>query len=338
MLRTFLQWAALAVAAMAGAGSAGAQPLARVALDAHAIAAGGIRTVALQAVRRAARVAAFGTILDPGPLITLSARIAAARARLEAAQAATALAHSEQARAVDLYRTEHNISQAAYQAAQSHLLVAQATQASAQVGLDEALARARADWGARLATAAARGAAPLPQLERGIQQIVEVSLPLGQALRAAPGAAQASTPDGQRMKLRLLGPAPRAAAGVAGPSLYYLMAAQDSVPIGTPLQVALVGQGNVTGVLVPAAAVVWHDGQALVFRQGSPGHFSAIAVPTSTPDGRGYFVAEGAEGAAAALRPGQRIVVGGAALVFSASRAAPSTTKTRAAKAEDDDD
>ena len=331
----FLKWAALAVAAIAAAGTAGAQQLSTVTLDAKAISAGGIRTVALQQVLRAPRIAAFGIVLDPGPLITLSAQIAAARGKLAAAQAATALARSEAARAADLYGAQHNISLAAFQAAQSHLLVAQATQASAQAQLGEIMARARTDWGTRLGAAAASGAAPLPQLGSGVQQIVEVSLPLGQSLPAASTDPQASSPDGKRVALRLVSRAPRAAAGVAGPSLYYLMAAHDSAPIGTPLTVALSGPGTVAGVLVPAPAVVWHDGQALVYRQSSSGTFAPVTVATSSHTGQGYFVAEGED---PGLRPGQRIVVSGAALVFSASQSPPPATKAKAAKPEHADD
>ena len=334
MLRTLFRCAALAAAAIASAGTAGAQPLSTVMLGSKALSAGGIQAVALQRTRRAPSVAAFGVVLDPGPLISLSAQIAAARGTLAAARATTTLQRSEAARAAELYRSQHNISQAAFQAAQSQLLVAQANQASAQARLGELLARARNDWGARLGSAAASGTAPLPELERGAEQIVEVSLPLGQSLPPASTHPRASTPDGKRVALRLVGRAPRAVAGVAGPSLYYLMATQDSAPIGTPLTVALSGHGTVAGVLIPASAVVWHDGQALVYRQGAPGTFVAVAVPTLTRAGGGYFVAEASD---AALQPGQRIVVSGAALLFSASQSPPAAAKARAAKPEDDD-
>ncbi|WP_019939909.1 hypothetical protein [Bordetella sp. FB-8] len=334
MHRTFLKCAAIAVAAIAAASTAGAGQLATVTLDAKALSAGGIRTVALRQVERAPRTTAFGIVLDPSSLITLSAQIAAARGKLMAAQAATALARSEAARAADLYGTQHNISQAAFQTAQSRLQVAQATQVSAQAQLGALLARGRTDWGATLGAAAASAAEPLPQLGSGTQQLVEVSLPLGQSLPSVSTSPPASTPDGKRVTLRLIGRAPRAAGGVAGPSLYYLMAAQDSAPIGTPLTVALSGPGTIAGVLVPAASVVWHDGQALVYRQSGAGTFIPVAVPSSARTRQGYFVAGGED---EALRPGQRIVVVGTALVFSASQSPP-VAKAKAAKPEDDDD
>lgn len=333
----FLRCAVLAVAVAAAADTAGAQQLSTVTLDARATSAGGIRTMALQQIQRSPQTAAFGIVLDPGSLITLSAQIAAARGKLAAADAATVLARSQAARAAYLYGAQHNISQAAFEAAKSHLQVAQAVQASAEAQLGELVARARTDWGARLGAAAGAAVAPLPQLESGAEQIVEVSLPFGQSLPAAATASQASTPDGKRVKLRLIGPAPRAAAGVAGPSLYYLMASRDSAPIGTPLTVALDGPQTVSGVVVPVSAVVWHDGQALVYRQSGSDTFTPVELSHPTQTGEGYFVA-GGEGAA--LQPGQRIVITGAALVFSASQAPPraAKAKAKAAKPEDDGD
>lgn len=334
MHRTLFKCAALVIAA-AAAGTAAAGQLATVTLDAKAIAAGGIRTAALQQVKRAPQVSAYGLVLDPGPLITLSWQIAAARSTLAAAQATTALARSEAARASDLYRSQHNISQAAFQAAQSRLQVAGANQVNAQVQLAELDARARTDWGAKLATAASSGAAPLPQLGSGAQQLVEVSLPLGQSLPAVSTDPAASTPDGKHVTLHLVGRAPRAAAGVAGPSLYYLMSAQDSAPIGTPLTVALSGSGAVAGVQVPLSAVVWHGGTALVYRQTGAASFAPVAVPASSRVEGGYFVAVG-DGTA--LQAGQRIVVAGAALLFAASESPPTAAKAKSAKAENDDD
>lgn len=336
MLRTHLfKWAAFSIAAIVAAGAAGAHQLSTVTLDAKAVSTGGIRTIALQQDQRSQRMRAFGIVLDPGPLINLSAQIAAARGKLAAAHAAAALARSEAARASDLYAIQQNISQAAFQAAQAHLQVAQAEQASAQAQLGELMDRARTDWGDRLGAAAVSGTAPLPLLESGAQQLVEASVPLGQSLPRTSTHAQASTPDGQPVALRWISRAPRAAAGVAGPGLYYLMTPQDSAPIGTPITVTLRGPGTVSGVLIPASAVVWHDGHALVYRQSSTNTFAPIAVPEPVRVGQGYFVS-GGDGAT--LHPGQRIVVAGAALVFSASQSPPQTLKAKVVKPEDDDD
>lgn len=333
MLRKFFPCFALAMVAAATAGSAHAQRLATVTLSARILSAGGIQTVVLQPAHRAFRTTAYGVVLDPGPLIALSAQIAAARSKFAAAQASTALARSEATRAAHLYHARHNISQAAFQVAQSRLQVALADQPNARAQLDELQARARTGWGAALAAAIGAGTTPLPQLARGARQLVEASVPIGQSLPALPSSAHATTPDGKRVALHLIGRAPRAAAGVTGPGLYYLMPAQDSAPIGTPLTVALDGPGVAAGVLVPASAVVWHNGQALVYRQTGGASFVPVVVPASWRTTAGYFVPSGKR---AALRAGQRIVATGAALLYSASQSP--AVKAKPAKAETDDD
>jgi hypothetical protein len=310
-----------------------ANEYAPITLDPKAISAGEIRTAPVRQLDHAPPITAYGTVLDPQPLATLSAQLAAARSKLAAEQAKAVLAKSEAKRATDLYGAGRNISEAALQTAQSKLLVAEADQAMATAQLAELQAHIQADWGTTLAKAAAAPSEPLPQLESGAQRLVEVSLPLGQALPVPPTDADATTPDGKRVALQFVSRAPRAVAGVAGQSLFYLMAGHSSAPIGTPLTVALNATAAKTGLLVPRSAVVWHNGEALAYRQTGPGSFLPVPVGTSFSSDEGYFVPQDG---AVALHPGDRIVVDGAALLFSASQSPPPAAK--AAKSDDDDD
>ncbi len=319
MRRTVLACAFPALAAIVFAGSACAASPGAIRLDAKAVAAGRIRTVPLQALERAPRVEAYGVVLDPGPLIRLAADIAAARSRLAVAGARLALARSEAARASALYRSGRNISEARYQDARARLRVAEAAQSEARARRLEVVARGRADWGARLAAAAADGAAPLPQLERGSLRLVEASVALGASLPAALAPPVARLPDGTQARVRVVGPAPRAAASISGPGVYGVMPAEAAAPIGTPLTLQLRGLHSQAGVLVPAAAVVWHGGRARVYLQRGAASFAAVAIPAPVRARGGYFVPQDA---ARGLRPGGRIVVGGAELLYSASRSA----------------
>lgn len=320
-----------AVAALAVVRAVEAAGPGSVTLDPKAIAAGEIRTAPVQHLDHAPPIAAYGIVLDPGPLAKLSAELAAGRSKVAAERARVTLARSEASRAATLYHAQHNISQAALQTAQSRLQVAEADQATAEAQLAELKARIRADWGSKLATAVASSAAPLPQLDSGAESLVEVSLPLGQALATPPAMASAAAPDGTQIALRLIGRAPRAAEGVAGQSLFYLMDTQTSAPIGTPLAVAL-NVAEKAGLLVPRSAVVWHNGRALAYRETTPGSFAPIPILTSFSTDHGYFVPQDVS---AALHPGDRIVVNGAGLLFSASQSPPAAKK--AAKADDDD-
>ena len=311
--------------------SAPAAVLVPITLTAKAIAAADIRTRALRRLDHAPPITAYGRVLDPAPLVKLAAELAAGRSRVAAANARSGLARAQAGRAATLYRAQHNISQAALQSAQSRLQIALANQASAEAQLAALNAVVRADWGPTLATAVASAAAPLPQLERGADALVEVSLPLGQALASAPAMASATAPDGAKLALRLIGRAPRAAAGVAGQSLFYLMRTQNSAPIGTSLMVALEVAARRAGILVPRSAVVWHNGQALVYHETAPGAFAPTPILTSFGLNNGYFVPLDQT---TALKPGDRVVVKGAALLFSAAQSPPAT-KPSATAADD---
>lgn len=303
-----------------------------VTIDAKAQAAGHIRTELLKAVRRARQIPAYGVVLDPTQLSALVAELAAARSKAAAAEAKAALARSQADRAAYLYRAHQTVSMAAMQSAQSALQVAAADYAMAQAQLAALQARIRADWGAKLAAAVASQTDPLPALEQGRKLLVQVSLPLGEALATAPSRGSAVTPAGLHVALDLIGPSPRAATGAAGQSLFYLMKATSSAPIGTPLAVSLDAGPTQPGVIIPASAVLWHDRRALVYRQTGPGAFIPILVSTYTPTEGGYFVPRDGS---AVLMPGTRIVVAGAALVLSA---AESATPHRAAGKNDERD
>ena len=297
-------------------GRAAAAGLAPVTLEPQALTAGRIRTTRLKRLKSAPRICAYGIVLGPGPLVRLASQVIAARGARSAARARAALARDEDLRASGLYRAQHNVSRAALQRARSGLEVAEAQQATASAELLQLKTRMLAHWGARLSAAALSGSAPLPELENGEAALVEVSLPLGEALGDPPSMASASTPDGEKVRLHFISRAPSAAAGVAGESFFYLMPAEISAPFGTPVTATLTTAAAKAGVLVPRSAVVWHQGEPLVFRESAPDVFAPVAVRRSFISGEEYFVPEGP---GALLHPDDRIVTGGAALVYSAA-------------------
>lgn len=305
--------AAMTVSIVASA--ALAAELHRVTLDARAVSAGQIRTMRLRRLEAAPRVSAYGRVIDPGPLVTRASQVIAARSAVAAARADAALAQSAAVRAIGLYRARHNISLAALQRARAALAVADAKRESAAATLMQLKTRMLARWGAQLSAAALSARAPLPQLETGAAVLVEVSLPLGESLGRPPVRAAAMAPDGERLRLQFISRAPGTMAGVAGETLFYLMPARTSAPIGMPLAVSLETSLTQEGVLVPRAAVLWHRGEPLVFRETAPGAFAPIPVRGNFVSSRGYFVPVHAQ----SLHPGDRIVTRGAALLYSAA-------------------
>ena len=65
-----------------------------------------------------------------------------------------------------------------------------------------------------------------------------------------------------------------------------------------------------SGVLVPAAAVVWHGGKPWVYRQTGPTRFDRVAVDLAPVQGDSWFES-------AHLRPGEQVVISGAQLLLS---------------------
>jgi cobalt-zinc-cadmium efflux system membrane fusion protein len=63
---------------------------------------------------------------------------------------------------------------------------------------------------------------------------------------------------------------------------------------------------------VPAAAVVWRNADALVFRAVAENKFEPVPIATGSSIKGGYFVASG-------LKPGERVVVRGAGLLLGAA-------------------
>ena len=334
MPRSLSQCLVAAMAASIVAPAALAATLHRVTLNAQAVSAGQIGTIRLKRLESVPSVSAYGEVIDPAPLATLASQVIAARSAVAAARAEAALARSAAVRAAGLYRARHNISLAALQRARSALAVAEAKQASAAATLVQYETRMRTRWGAKLSAAALSAGAPLPELEADAAVLVEISLPLGDSLEYPPAHALAIAPDGERLQLYLVSRAPGTIAG-AGESFFYLMPARTSAPIGTPLTVPLETTAIEEGVMVPQAAVLWHRGEPLVFRETSPGSFAPVPIRGSFPSSRGYFVPLSAQ----SLHPGDRIVTRGAALLYSAAvQPPPAAEAGHAQHAKDRDD
>lgn len=322
-----------AVVAIVMAPTALAVGLRPVRLGGQALSAGEIRTTSLQRLESRRDVTAYGIVRGPERLVALVSEVVAARSVLAAARARAVLAREEASRAVRLYRARRNISEAALQRAQSALAVAQSAQVSAAATLGQFKSRLLAQWGPQLSRSASVASAPVSALESGKDVLVEVSLPFGRTVRNPPAVASATTPSGDNVRLHFISRAPRIAAGVAGESLFYVMPARASAPIGMPLAVRLKTSAPAAGVRVPRCAVVWYRGDVFVFRETAPGLFAPVPIRGFFPSAGGYFVPQDRDNP---LRPGERIVVRGAALLYSAAaQSSPRSTAEPARTAAD---
>ena len=303
--------------------------LAPVKLTQDGIDAGGIRLEKLQAIRHAPTVAAFGQVVDPARLAALAAQSAEAKADIAVAEAKLKLAQEEAKRTASLYRAQGNVSMADYQSTQSAEQVATSGQVVAKAKLRALEAGIRATWGAALTPAIETGDGPLAEIWTGSACLVLATVPFGSELAVAPPQATARPASGPALTLRLVGPSPQSQNG-NGPGYYFLGSGTACPPVGLPLRVDMATGPEVSGVVIPAAAVVWHSATPIVYRKSGKTEFTPVALPTVDRTEDGYFVKDepGVE-----LKPSVSIVVAGAALLLSEAQAVSGGT----AGSDDDD-
>lgn len=303
----------------------------RLVLTAKEFKTGGIATAPLDRVERATTVTAFGAVLDPGKLAASAARVASAQAVVSQAKAKLTLAQEEAKRAAILFRGQSNISRAEYQKAQASAEIASADLNVAEAQLRSEQAQVRADWGQALGPAVVADKAPVPGLVNGDFCLIQITLPFGSALPAAPPQAQAEAPSQGTLDVRLIGPSPQAYVG-SGPSYFYMGSGPDCPAIGSILEARLPRGPKLAGVVVPASAVVWHGGEKLAYRDDGAAGFAPVTLTGAVPVPGGYFVPATAQGA---LSAGQKIVVKGAGLLLSQAEM-PAVTNQAAGGGDDD--
>ena len=278
----------------------------RVTLGPDGAARAGIRTTRAKAASAVDEVEGFGRVLDPLPLIEALGARAAARS-------AAALAQTEYTRVDRLHRADQN-------ASTRDLDGARAALERANVDLASAEARVALSWGAAFDA----DTPSVADLAAGHSAIVRIDLPAGEHLATMPVAATivpVAWPQ-RRLKAHMLAPARSTDPVLQGDA--YLAMLNDMPPAPGTSMVAYVARAEArrTGVAVPASAVLWADGRAVVYVEVSPGVFERrpVAVVRSR---RGVWLATDG------LAPGERVATRGAARLLSAEtlRAQPSESE-----------
>ena len=275
-----------------------------VKIESAQIRALGISVVALQRATTGPGAARAGvaTVLDSTPLLQLIDDKAAADA-LAAASAADA------ARQAALFRDHQDVSQRAVEVARAH------------AGADAARARTAAsrfvvEWSPGLAHP---DAALVAGLRSGNIRLVRLES-LDVALQLRPGArvrllrSQHATP----IVAKVIGPASGPSAVSSG-AAWLAQTTAPTLHTGEPLAIESTTSSGDNGVLVPANAVVQHDGRNWLFVHNRDGSFKRVALPANaTPVAGGFRVTSG-------LAVGTPVVDRGAAALLSVEAAATSS-------------
>ena len=272
--------------------------------------ASGIAAQALPLTRFQPQARAYANVVDPGPLLQLRGELRSAQAQTDAARAQAAVSEREFQRLALLNSQDHTVSdkmteaaQAARDADRAHL---QAAQASSRTAVD----MARNRWGDVLEKWALSANSPqLDALNSGQHVLLSVALPMGgQMLAPLPTIHVGLSGTDSQVAAELISAAPLADPVTQSPTYFYL-APRGMLRIGMRVEALLPVGGLLNGVVNPDSAVIWYANRPWVYVQSADTQFVRREIAVDTPAPGGWFVAQ--------WLGGERVVVKGAALLFS---------------------
>ena len=239
-----------------------------------------------------------------------------------------ALAAKDRAALAAAQATATRATQAAEAAAQSSRLQLEITDATTQRAVQQAETSAQSSQLAATATRAklisaySRGLAEfekLPELAAGLNAgqavLVRLDVPAGEPVKDTPTGAVLFTANGEEvLSTDLFGLGSATASDAQSQCQGFLALVKskhEGLRVGGFLNGALQLPGDKeTGVTVPRAAIVRHEGEAFIYVATKDGEFTKKEIELEHPTPDGWFVHEG-------LKPGDKIVVSGAQQLLS---------------------
>lgn len=308
--------AILTIIALAGCSkSAGNQPAdasekaevkAGVMIDAPTQERIGLKTEFPTATQWQPEIKGYGMVIDP-------AMLAAAVADLESARTASEASGNEYTRLKSLAE-QNNVSARALDAAK-------AASTHDELAFAASLAKFKLDWGSALA---ADGGKILPEVVNGPNVLVRIDLPAGETLPSPPAAARivALTDETKSVTGEFAGATDGVNPQTQSQSFFFSVKGQPIAP-GAAVTGYLKTSGEpLNGVVVPASAVLRHEGKGWVYVQTETNQFVRAKIPLDRLTDNGWFVSE-------TLSATNRIVVTGAQTLLSAELGGGSSTAAR---------
>ena len=258
----------------------------------------GLQTAALEPAEINKEIKAFGRVLDPSPLASLTAELATARTASAASQA--------ELQRLKTLAAQTNASARALEAAQ-----AAAARDSAQV--ESARLRLLAGWGTAIAERQ-----DLPSLVQSLGKLdavlIQLNLHPDQTLKDLPSTARVftGTTESDPVEAKFLSLAPAVDPQLQGQALLFLVSPNPSrLAPGASVTglIALPGEKQ-AGAALPRDAIVRHNGAAWVYVQAAADEFHRTEVHLDTPLANGWFIQ-------AELKPGDKVATAGAQQLLS---------------------
>lgn len=275
---------------------------------------GGIATSELKAATYRGSIAAFGSVIGIEPLLELRSRYLTAVEEVRAGSAARANSHQDYERLLGLNRDNRNISDRAVQAAEAVWRSDEAKLVGAESRVASLREIMRQQWGESITKWAVEQPPPdaLQRLIDHRDALLQISLPFDTRVSETTAGifVEPIGSSGQAVGARYVSPSPQAGTLAQGRSFFY-RASGENLRVGMRITGRLRGQGEAaSGVVVPAAAVVWYAGKAWVYEQEDDDHFVRRPITTEHETGDGWFNS-------GTLEAGDRVVTSGAQLLLS---------------------
>lgn len=255
----------------------------------------GLKTEFPTATQWQPEIKGYGMVIDP-------AMLAAAVADLESARTAAEASGNEYTRLKSLAE-QNNVSARALDAAK-------AASTHDELAFTSALAKFKLDWGSTLA---ADGGKILPEVINGTAALVRVDLPAGETLPAPPASVRivALTDETKSVTGEFAGATDGVNPQTQSQSFFFSAKGRPIAP-GAAVTGYLETSGEpLNGVVVPASAVLRHEGKGWIYVQTETNQFVRTEIPLDRLTDNGWFVSE-------TLSATNRIVVTGAQTVLSA--------------------
>jgi hypothetical protein len=254
---------------------------------------GGIETANPKPFLYRKETQAYVTVLDPGGLADLRRSYLSAISAAGKSKAALDATSEEYGRMKKLYE-EKNVSEKAFQSAEASFGADKADMTAASDAVQAVELSADQQWGGTIAGWVKSGSGPFLRLARQEDVLLQITLPQGYGADGTPTGLKVILPSGKAAAIKLVSPAPRTDPRIQGSSFYYVASAKETglVP-GMTASADFPSGPPVSGLLIPASAVVWWQGRAWAYVRTGADTFTRRKVPTGEPVEGGWFASKG---------------------------------------------
>jgi hypothetical protein len=281
-----------------------------VTLDMPSQTKSGIAVEPLKTDLRQKEFKAYGRVMEVSGLTGLYNSYVAQKAMVKKTEAGLNASYREYERLKALHENGQNVSDKALEAAEAVWRSSKADAEAARGALHTIDLTIVQQWGPVIARWMGENS---PSFNRLLQQqdvLIQITPLEDKHLGRAPGTALIQASDGNLSSGSLISPSPHADPRIQKAGFFYIIPIRPDLLPGMNIIAWLPTGPERHGVIVPDSAVVWWQGKAWVYMQSDDTHFVRREIAVDTPAPGGWFVAHG-------WRGGERVVVKGAALLFS---------------------